>query len=147
MSTNVTEFIQDLDVGNFKEKFGAVLSEVAIGVMRSETGAAKGKVTAEFEITMLSSEKVNVKSKLEFVKPTSRGEDKIYDVDLPIPKFNQFDPVVHIVEKTYKFEIEADTEKEALEKLRRDPFGWLAHGDPIDEEERDIEEFYFDEND
>ena len=36
---------------------------------------------------------------------------------------------VHIVEKTYKFEIEADTEKEALEKLRRDPFGWLAHGD------------------
>lgn len=73
MSTNVTEFIQDLDVGNFKEKFGAVLSEVAIGVMRSETGAAKGKVTAEFEITMLSSEKVNVKSKLKFVKPTSRG--------------------------------------------------------------------------
>lgn len=54
---------------------------------------------------------------------------------------------VHIVEKTYKFEIEADTEKEALEKLRRDPFGWLAHSDPIDEEERDIEEFYFDEND
>ena len=53
---------------------------------------------------------------------------------------------VHIVEKTYKFEIEADTEKEALETLKCDPFGWLAHGDPIDEEERDIEEFYFDEN-
>lgn len=54
---------------------------------------------------------------------------------------------VHIVEKTYKFEIEADTEKEALEKLRCDPFGCLAQGEPIDEEERDIEEFYFDEND
>lgn len=41
MSTNVTEFIQDLDVGNFKEKFGAVLSEVAIGVMRSENLTTK----------------------------------------------------------------------------------------------------------
>lgn len=73
MSTNVTEFIEDLDVGSFKEKLGAALSEVAIGVMRSETGAAKGKVTAEFEISMLSSEKVNIKSKLKYVKPTSRG--------------------------------------------------------------------------
>lgn len=73
MSTNVTEFIQDLDVGSFKEKFGAALSDVAVGVMRSETGAAKGKVTVEFEISMLSSEKVNVKSKLKFVRPTPRG--------------------------------------------------------------------------
>lgn len=54
---------------------------------------------------------------------------------------------VHIVEKTYKFQIEADTEKEALEKLKYDPFCCLAQGDPIDEEDRDIEEFYFDKND
>lgn len=72
MSTNVTEFIEDLDVGNFKNKLSAALSEVAIGVMRSE-GESKGKVSVEIEITMLSAEKVNVKSKLKFIKPTSRG--------------------------------------------------------------------------
>lgn len=72
MSTNVTEFIEDLDVGNFSGKLSAALTEVAIGVMRSE-GESKGKVTVEIEISMLNAEKVNVKSKLKFIKPTSRG--------------------------------------------------------------------------
>lgn len=85
MSTNVTEFIEDLDVGSFKQKLSAALSEVAIGVMLSETGAAKGKVIAEFEISMLSLEKVSVKSKLKFVKPTPRGVQTEEDVtDTPM---------------------------------------------------------------
>lgn len=72
MSTDVKTFLEDLDVGNLKQKLSIALSEVAIGVMRSE-GETKGKVTIEFEISMLSAEKVNVKHKLTFKKPTARG--------------------------------------------------------------------------
>lgn len=86
MSTNVTEFIQDLDVGTFGDKLGVSLSEVAMGVMRSESATtAKGRVIVEFEISMLSSEKVNVKSKLKFIKPTSRGVQTEEDItDTPM---------------------------------------------------------------
>lgn len=72
MSTNVKEFIEDLDVGNLNKKLSVALSEVGIGVMRSE-GETKGKVILEFEISMLSADKVNVKHKLTFKKPTARG--------------------------------------------------------------------------
>ncbi len=70
MSTNVTEFIEDLDVGDFKEKLGAALSEVAIGVMRNNK---KGKVTIDIEMDVLNVEQLNVKSKLKYVRPISRG--------------------------------------------------------------------------
>lgn len=70
MSTNVTEFIEDLDVGDFKEKLGAALSEVAIGVMRNNK---KGRVTIDIEMDVLNVEQLNVKSKLKYVKPISRG--------------------------------------------------------------------------
>lgn len=70
MSTNVTEFIEDLDVGDFKEKLGAALSEVAIGVMRNNK---KGRVTIDIEMDVLNVEQLNVKSKLKYVRPISRG--------------------------------------------------------------------------
>lgn len=43
-STNVQEFIGELDGGVFETKIGAVLSEVASGVMNTKT---KGKVLAQ----------------------------------------------------------------------------------------------------
>lgn len=81
MSTNVTEFIEDLDVGLLKKKLSTALSEVSIGVMKSE-GETKGKVVLEFEISMLSADKVNVKHKLTFKKPTSRGTQSEEDTTI-----------------------------------------------------------------
>lgn len=107
MSTNVTEFIEELDVGSFKEKLGASLSEVAIGVMRSETGAAKGKVSIEFEMSMLSSEKVNIKSKLKFVKPTSRGV-QIEEDTTETPMYISRTGELSIMQKKSLFEKEGD---------------------------------------
>lgn len=73
MSTYVKEFMEELDVGEFEKKVGAALTAVAIGVMRNDSGTAKGRVTIDFELGMLSAEKINVKSKLKYVKPTSGG--------------------------------------------------------------------------
>lgn len=70
MSTNVSEFIADLDVGDFKKKLGAALSEVAIGVMRNNK---KGKVAIDIEMDVLNVEQINVKSKIKYARPTSRG--------------------------------------------------------------------------
>lgn len=60
-STNVQAFIGELDGGVFETKIGAVLSEVASGVMNTKT---KGKVSLNLEI----------KHKLSYVRPTNRGK-------------------------------------------------------------------------
>lgn len=49
-STNVQEFIGELDGGVFETKIGAVLSEVASGVMNTKT---KGKVRSTWKSNRL----------------------------------------------------------------------------------------------
>lgn len=60
-STDVQAFIGELDGGVFETKIGAVLSEVASGVMNTKT---KGKVSLNLKI----------KHKLSYVRPTNRGK-------------------------------------------------------------------------
>ncbi len=60
-STDVQAFIGELDGGVFETKIGAVLSEVASGVMNTKT---KGKVSLNLEI----------EHKLSYVRPTNRGK-------------------------------------------------------------------------
>lgn len=66
----------DLDVGGFINKVGVALSEVAVGVMQS---GDKGKVVIELDLEMCNGEQALVKSKLKFIKPTSRGKQSEED--------------------------------------------------------------------
>ena len=52
---------------------------------------------------------------------------------------------VHLVEITYQFEIEADTEEEARKKIEDDPFEYLTIDDPVDEQGLELKDFKFDE--
>ena len=71
MSTNIEEFIADLDAGVFAQKMSRALSDVAGNVCDHER---KGKVTIEFDISMTSSCQVKVTHTLKLTKPTKRGE-------------------------------------------------------------------------
>jgi hypothetical protein len=70
-STDVQAFIGELDGGVFETKIGAVLSEVASGVMNTKT---KGKVSLNLEIEPFDENRVKIKHKLSYVRPTNRGE-------------------------------------------------------------------------
>ncbi|EFI2163078.1 hypothetical protein GU813_22255, partial [Escherichia coli] len=70
-STDVQAFIGELDGGVFETKFGAVLSEVASGVMNTKT---KGKVSLNLEIEPFDENRVKIKHKLSYVRPTNRGK-------------------------------------------------------------------------
>ena len=54
-----------------KPKIGAVLSEVASGVMNTKT---KGKVSLNLEIEPFDENRVKIKHKLSYVRPTNRGK-------------------------------------------------------------------------
>lgn len=71
-STDVQAFIGELDGGVFETKIGAVLSEVASGVMNTKT---KGKVSLNLEIEPFDENRVKIKHKLSYVRPTNRGEN------------------------------------------------------------------------
>ncbi|MGO0220836.1 DUF2303 family protein [Escherichia coli] len=70
-STDVQAFIGELDGGVFETKIGAVLSEVASGVMNTKT---KGKVSLNLEIEPFDENRVKIKHKLSYVHPTNRGK-------------------------------------------------------------------------
>ena len=71
-STDVQAFIGELDGGVFETKIGAVLSEVASGVMNTKT---KGKVSLNLEIEPFDENRVkNQNTKLSYVRPTNRGK-------------------------------------------------------------------------
>ncbi|EEX3054315.1 protein YfdP [Escherichia coli] len=70
-STDVQAFIGELDGGVFETKIGAVLSEVASGVMNTKT---KGKVSLNLEIEPFDENRVKIKHKLSYVRPTNRGK-------------------------------------------------------------------------
>lgn len=71
-STDVQAFIGELDGGVFETKIGAVLSEVASGVMNTKT---KGKVSLNLEIEPFDENRVKIKHKLSYVRPTNRREN------------------------------------------------------------------------
>src|SRR5699024_3220680 len=70
-STDVQAFIGELDGGVFETKIGAVLSEVASGVMNTKT---KGKVSLNLEIEPFDENRVKIKHKLSYIRPTNRGK-------------------------------------------------------------------------
>lgn len=100
MSTNVSEFIEDLDVGDFKKKLGAALSEVAIGVMRNNK---KGRVTVDLEMDVLNVEQIKVKSKIKYVRPTSRGV-QIEDETTETPMYIGRNGELSIIQKKSMFD-------------------------------------------
>lgn len=60
-STDVQVFIVELDGGVFETKLGAVLSEVASGVMNTKN---KGKVSVNLDIEPFDENRVKIKHKL-----------------------------------------------------------------------------------
>ncbi|WP_431688772.1 hypothetical protein [Hahella sp. NBU794] len=72
MTTNVTNFIADLDGGVFEEKLSHALSLVASGVVEHNK---TGKVKIELDISRIgNSYQVSIGHKLSFMAPTSRGK-------------------------------------------------------------------------
>lgn len=71
MSTDVHEFLTDLDGGNVERKLSAILSQVAGAVV--DHGRA-GKVTLELNVKQIGSgHQVTVGTKFKFNCPTTRG--------------------------------------------------------------------------
>ena len=50
---------------------------------------------------------------------------------------------VHLVEITYQFEVEADNQEEAREKIEDDPFEYLKSSEPYDEQGLEIKNIEF----
>ena len=72
MTTEVNEFITDLDGGVFEGKLSRILSEVAAAAIDTDKG---GEVNVSLKIARIgSSYQVGVESKLSFKKPTKRGK-------------------------------------------------------------------------
>lgn len=71
-TTNVEDFMGDLEAGAFVERVATALSHVALGVV---TNGKKGKVTLQFDISQIrDSSQVTVDHKLAYVKPTAKGK-------------------------------------------------------------------------
>lgn len=70
MSTNVEQFIADLDGGVLQEKLSRILSDVAAHVMDFEK---KGEVSLKFDISKIGSSQVNVQHRISYKHPTKRG--------------------------------------------------------------------------
>lgn len=78
MSTDVQEFISDLDGGVFAEKLSRVLSDVASAVIDH---GEKGSVTIKIDMSRIAtSHQVEVKHRLEFSRPTMRGAQSEHEV-------------------------------------------------------------------
>ncbi|MFD1216377.1 hypothetical protein [Microbulbifer celer] len=71
MSTNVSEFLGDLDGGVFEEKLSHILSEVASAVTDHQR---KGEVTITLKMAHINnSSQVQIDHTLKYKRPTSRG--------------------------------------------------------------------------
>lgn len=72
-TTDVNEFLGDLDGGVFVEKVARALSDVAAGVIANEKS---GKATVQFDVKMLSgpTAQVSIDHKLTFIRPTPKGK-------------------------------------------------------------------------
>tara|TARA_R110001592_G_scaffold336298_3_gene621775 strand:+ start:35 stop:361 length:327 start_codon:yes stop_codon:yes gene_type:complete len=71
MSTEIQQFLADLNGGVFEQQVSQALSDVASGVVLH--GKA-GQVVIKLDLSRISeSSQVKIKHKLEFNKPTSKG--------------------------------------------------------------------------
>lgn len=72
MSTEVPQFIADLNAGVFEQTLALALSEVAAAVIDN---GSTGHVTVKFDLRQISqSTQVAVKHKLSYTRPTSSGK-------------------------------------------------------------------------
>lgn len=73
--TNVTDFIDELGAGVFKEKLAYALSECAQGTIIHGKGSKKGKVTIELTLAQIGDQdQVMVSHKMSYTTPTKRGK-------------------------------------------------------------------------
>jgi hypothetical protein len=71
-ATDVHSFLDDLDGGVLAQKIGAILSEVALGVV---THHKNGKVNLQFDLKQIGqSNQVAISHSLNFSRPTRRGK-------------------------------------------------------------------------
>ncbi|MGR2920764.1 hypothetical protein [Acinetobacter sp. 1125_18A] len=70
-STDVPNFIGDLNAGIFEKQLGAVLSDVAAGVVMNNK---QGEVTIKLKIKQISdTQQVNVSHSIDYKTPTAKG--------------------------------------------------------------------------
>ena len=78
MTTDVNEFITDLDGGVFERKLSEALSQVAASVVDQ---GKKGSVSIELSMKPAGSGcQVSISSALKYTRPTKRGESSEKDV-------------------------------------------------------------------
>lgn len=69
--TDVSDFIGELNAGIFEKQLGAVLSDVAAGVIAN---GKQGDVTIKLKIKQISdTSQVNISHTLDYKTPTSKG--------------------------------------------------------------------------
>lgn len=74
-STNVDDFIDELNAGVFKEKLAVILSDVALGVIQHGEKNRKGKITIEMSFQKVGeNDQVVISHKLAHQTPTKRGK-------------------------------------------------------------------------
>lgn len=71
MTTDVNEFMTDLDAGVFEKKLSAALSSVASGVIDHE---AVGEVNIKLKLKPIGSYQIEVTQTLEYTTPKKRGK-------------------------------------------------------------------------
>lgn len=72
MTTDVPQFISELDAGVFEEKLSRQLSDVAGAVVDHDK---PGSITIKFDISRIgSSHQVKVEHKLTYSRPTGKGK-------------------------------------------------------------------------
>lgn len=70
-TTNVAEFIEDIEGGRFDQMLSAAMSQTAKSVVGADK---KGKVNISFEFEGIKgAQQVRIVHKIEFKKPTDRG--------------------------------------------------------------------------
>lgn len=71
ISTDVPNFIGDLNAGIFEKQLGAVLSDVAAGVVLN---GKQGEVTIKLKLKQISdTQQVNVEHSIDYKTPTAKG--------------------------------------------------------------------------
>ena len=74
-ATDVTDFVDELGAGVFKEKLALILSEVALGTLTHGYQGKKGKISIDFTFHKMDSEcQLVISHKLTKCSPTKRGK-------------------------------------------------------------------------
>ena len=72
--TDIYQFLDEADAGNFKERISAALSCTSLGVVSTGDKRKKGKVIVTLEFSQVGeSNQVHIDHTVEFKQPTQRG--------------------------------------------------------------------------